>query len=528
MPAQETVRAAIVALRGTWAHRRLGLLVSWLVGVAALAAALLVPAKYEASARIFANTDSILKPLMTGLTVLPNEDVRIVMLSRLLISRPNVERLVRNAGLDAQAQSDAQRDQIIDAVMKTLEIKVAPPGRDQNRDNLYTLSYRDTDPVRAKLAVSELAAMFIESSKGGKAEDTNAAKKFIEEQIVVYDTKLKEAEERLKDFRVRHAGLTPSEGKDFFRRISETATVLSQARLELREAQTARDALRRGLESADAAADPQAVAAANAAAMIAELDGRIDAMRRSLDAMLQKYTDSHPDVLGARRVIRELEEQRRLMVAASPKGPRPTTAPALNGARASESLKVSLAQAEASVASLSSRVAEYTERYNRLQASATQLPQLEAEYAQLNRDYDVHKKNYETLVARRESAAMSGELQSVAGISDFRMVDPPRVTPRPIWPNRGLLIPLALLVALISGVAAAYVASQIRPTFYDGRQLRQETGLPVLGVVSLMLSAPERAAERKGLLRFAGGTGALVGTYMATFVVVELLARRVA
>src|SRR5438309_9429763 len=75
--------------------------------------------------------------------------------------------------------------------------------------------------------------------------------------------------------------------------------------------------------------------------------------------------------------------------------------PATTGQRASETLKVSLAQAEASYASLSSRVAEYTERYDRLKAQAALVPQLEAEYAQLNRDYDVNKQNYEILVARR-------------------------------------------------------------------------------------------------------------------------------
>ena len=42
--------------------------------------------------------------------------------------------------------------------------------------------------------------------------------------------------------------------------------------------------------------------------MIADVEARIDAQKRSLDVLLQKYTDRHPDVIGAQRVIRELEE----------------------------------------------------------------------------------------------------------------------------------------------------------------------------------------------------------------------------
>jgi len=519
----ENFRIALVALRGMWAHRWLGLATAWAVGAAALAWIVVQPARYEASARIFANTDSILNPLMTGLTVQPNEDTRIAMLSRLLISRPNVEKLVQTVGLDAQARSGEDRERIVDSVMKTLQIKAA------DRDNLYTLTFRDVDPGRAKLAVETLASMFMESRKGSKVEDTIAAKKFIDEQIAVYETKLQEAENRLKEFKLRYSGLTPEEGKDFFARMSETNALLSQARLELREAETAREAFRRGLASEEtAAADPGAGASAGASGKLAEVDARIDSQRRNLDSMLQRYTESHPDVLGARRVIQELEEQRRQLIATNRKSGVSAIQPATTGQRASETLKVSLAQAEASVASLSSRVAEYAERYDRLKAQAALVPQLEAEYAQLNRDYDVNKKNYESLVARRESATISAQMQSVAGVSDFRLVDPPRVSPSPVWPNSRVLAPLALIFALAAGLLAAYLANEARPTFYDGRSLREACGLPLLGVVSMIVSEPRRRAERSSMFWFLGGVGALLGTYLASFIVLQMLTARLA
>jgi polysaccharide chain length determinant protein (PEP-CTERM system associated) len=518
----EKFRIAVVSVRGMWAHRWVGLATAAAVGAAALAVIMVLPEKYEASARIFANTDSILKPLMTGLTVQPNEDMRIVMLSRLLISRPNVERLVQTVGLDAEAKSPEDREKIVDRVMKTLEIKGA--GRDNlNRDNLYTLTFRDADPARAKQTVDVLASMFIESSKGGKVEDTTSAKKFIDEQIAVYEKKLQEAENNLKEFRIRYFGMTPGEGKDFFVRMSETNALLSQARLELREAERGREAIRRGLESEEASVGSGTGTAQSPAGMLAEIDARIDSMRRSLDTMLQKYTDQHPDVVGAHRVIRELEEQRRELIATNRRSGVSVIQPATSGQRASETLKVSLAQAEASVASLSSRVAEYADRYNRLKASASLVPQLEAEYAQLNRDYDVNKKNYESLVARRESATISGEMQSVAGVSDFRLVDPPRVSPRPVWPNRTVLVPLALLLSLAAGVVAAYIANEVRRTFYDGRSLREASGLPLLGVVSMVVNEAKRQAERRSLFRFLGGVGALVGTYLVSFVVLQMM-----
>jgi polysaccharide chain length determinant protein (PEP-CTERM system associated) len=510
----ENLRHAVLSLRGMWSHRRLGLATAWAVGVTALAAIAVVPAKYEASARVFANTDSILKPLMTGLTVQPNDDMRIVMLSRLLISRPNVERLVRTVGMDAQSTSREEHDRIVDNVMKGLEIRAA------GRDNLYTLTFRDVDPHRAKEAVAVLAQMFIESSRG--VEDANLAKKFIDEQIAVYEKKLQEAEDRLKDFRLRYFGLTPGAGKDFFVRMSEMNVQLSQARQELREAEKARDAFKRGLAAEEAAVETRS-GSAGPGVLIAEVDARIDSMKRNLDTMLQRYTESHPDVQGTRRVIRELEEQRRELVAQTHLAGVSVIQPATTGQRASETLKVSLAQAEASVASLSARVAEYNERYNRLKEQAHLLPQLDAEYAQLNRDYDVNKKQYETLVTRRESAAISGEMQSVGGVSDFRLVDPPRVSPTPVAPNPRLLVPLALIGALVAGLIAAYIANEARPTFYDARTLREACGLPLLGVVSLVMSDARRRSERRAVYRYVAAVGALVIVFASGFVAMQMM-----
>ena len=104
-------------------------------------------------------------------------------------------------------------------------------------------------------------------------------------------------------------------------------------------------------------------------------------------------------------------------------------------------------------------------------------PQMEAELAQLNRDYEINRKNYEDLVARRESIAMSGQLESASSLADFRVIDPPRANPRPVAPNRALLMPLALLAALGAGLGVAFLMSQVRPVFFEAGSLRTATDL---------------------------------------------------
>jgi polysaccharide chain length determinant protein (PEP-CTERM system associated) len=512
----EIFRQVLIISRGMWRYRWIGLSAAWVVGVVCAVGVMFIPDRYEASARIFVNTASILKPLMMGITVTPNDDSRIAMLSRVVISRPNVEKLIQMVGLDAEVKSKDGYEKLIDSVTKTLVIKTA------GRDNLYTLSYRDVQPERAKRVVQVFSSIFIESGQGGKSDDTDAARKFIDEQIVVYEKKLQEAEARLKDFKLKYLGITPGEGQGYFTRLSEANVQLNRAQLELREAENSRDAYRRQLASEDVAPPGGNPLSSLSSSAITDIDARIDAMRRNLDSLLQKYTENHPDVVGAQRVIKELEDQRRQIVASRPRDSGVASVYAPSGPRASEQLKVSLAGAEASVASLRARVAEYSIRYNQLKSAATQMPQLEAEFAQLNRDYDVNKKNYESLVSKRESANISSDMQSVSGVADFRTIDPPRVSPNPVAPNRKLLFPIALLVAIAAGFGAAFVAREVRPAFYDGRSLSEATGLPILGTVSMILSEPRKKQERNSIFRFATGAGALVGFYAVGFVALSV------
>ena len=78
----DVIRQAGVMLKAAWSYRWVGVAVAWLVGVIGAGVVLRVPDKYEASARIYVDTQSILKPLMAGLAVQPNVEQQVMMLSR--------------------------------------------------------------------------------------------------------------------------------------------------------------------------------------------------------------------------------------------------------------------------------------------------------------------------------------------------------------------------------------------------------------------------------------------------------------
>ncbi len=498
--------------RALWAYRWWGLATAIGVGIAGIAVILAIPRQYEATARVYVDTQSILKPLMQGLAVQPNVDQQVAMMGRTLLNRPNLERVARLSDLDLKATTPAERSGIVDGLEKALKFE----GVSRNArasDNLYTIRYENADPKSAQRVVQSLLNIFVESNLGDKRRDSEQARRFIDEQIKQYEKKLLESEEKLKDFKLRHLDVMPNLAQGYVQRTGELQRQQADARLELQQAELARDAMQRQLTGERPSIAGGAVAPA-APALRTELDLRIDAARARLDDLRTRFTEQHPDVIGSRRVLATLEAER----AAAAANPETATA----GARAAQianpvyqELRLRLADAEARVATARARLSNVERQLAQTRDAARTIPKVEAEYVQLNRDYEVDKRNYDQLIARRESAQLAGEMESAGALSDFRVVDPPRVSEEPVKPNRPLLFTAAFFVSILAGLSAAWMRDQLRPTFFDLRALRNATDLPVFGGVSYVSNAASRARERLSTVLFSGGALLYLGAFGA-------------
>ena len=516
----EILQQVLDNLRGMWHRRWIGLTAAWIAAIIGVAVVYKIPERYEASARVYVDTESLLKPLLAGLAIQPNVDQQVHLISRTLISRPNVEKLIRMADLDLKVTSNADREALIDQVSST--IKLSGGGTSSNTTNLYVISYRDPSPDRARKVVQSLLAIFVESSLGDKQQDSRSAVKFLDEQIKHYEESLRAAENRMKDFKLKYMGFGQRDGQDYFARLGQTRSDLDAARLELQAAEQSRDAYKKELAGEvptiiSDTPDPRLTE-------VPELDARIAALKKETDDLRRKYTDQHPDVVAALRLMTQLEEQRKTELEERKKSAAANPQQPVDRNPVFQQLRISLADAEANVASARAKLAAYDSKYRALQAQAQLAPKIEEEFSQLNRDYDVQKKTYENLTSRREAAAMGMGVQDAGG-AQFRVIDPPRVSPNPVAPNRVLLLAAAFAAAVLFGLAASFVASQVMPTFHDSRVLRDATRRPILGMVSMLPSAAFNRMRRRRAVLFAGGLSGLVASFAAVLVLAILSAR---
>ncbi len=191
-----------------------------------------------------------------------------------------------------------------------------------------------------------------------------------------------------------------------------------------------------------------------------------------------------------------------------------------------QQLTISLTTAEANVAAMKARVAEYDRRYNELRAAANAAPEVEAEYTQLTRDYEGTKARYDKLLERRESAQISGDVEESESGIIFRVIDPPQATSIPVAPNRLLQNTLVLLAALGAGVGVALLISQLRPTFGDKSRLELVSGLRVLGTVVMAWTDAQKVRRARELSAFLASVAGLFSIYAVIMAVVVMTVSR--
>jgi polysaccharide chain length determinant protein (PEP-CTERM system associated) len=505
----ELTAVILTFLKAIGKYRWYAVIISWVVAIVGWTVVYFLPNDYQASARVYVDTQSILKPLLSGMTTLPNLEQQVVFMRRTLISRPNVERVMRMVDLDVKSSNAKDQEKMVDELVAQIKILGT------ERDDIYTITYNNPNPKLGKDVVQSLLTIFVEGSFGGKKQDSEKAVQFIDDQIKSYEEKLAAAETSMKDFKIRNMGLLPRQGGDYSSKMSELSDSLNQAKLELLEAEQARNAIKRQIAGEDPA-PLTSTELADPADVNPELEARISGLVKQLDTLRMQYTEEHPDIVAAKRLLEQLEARKK----EEAKKKKRRVDPGANYSPMLQQMNVSLSVAEARVASLKARVDEYNSRLGRLRSQSFAAPDVEAQLSQLNRDYQVNRDNYQKLVERREAAKLSGDLSSATDMLTFRVIDPPTVPLTPAGPNRPRLFSMVFAAALVAGLAVALLMSQVRPTFLSQAALRDVTGVPILGSISMNWTNEQKVKRKRRLYALGAAVFVLFGAYSGVMAVI--------
>lgn len=430
--------------------------------LAILYVALNWPKYYVSQAAIIKDVTNVIEPLLRGTAevaqVNKNETIKDLILSRRLM-----DRVMARVNPDIANMTPDEQEMEFLRLRRGLQV-----GTEASNRNITTLSFMSSDADDAYETLKAVVSVFVEDRMAEKQKVTYEAHNFISEQVVKYKKRLEKAEEKLKDFRSRNIDASEQVVKN---RIAELAGEIQNLRLAIQESEEKIRTTKSQLEE-----ESQNV---SQRARLKTLTERRTVLSEQLDQLRLTYQDSYPDIVALKNQIFELEQKIDEYRSAFSITGQVSELPLL------EELRKQLSTAEVDLRTQRRRMASLEELLEQEYKVAERVASNQAELMDLTRDYDVTKKVYEEMLARKENANITLALNDEGQGESYKILEPPTYPLQPAGIPAILIFLAAPVVALAAPVGLAVAFVILDPRLRSVALLTQKLpeGVPLLGAV---------------------------------------------
>lgn len=483
-------------LHGLWRYRWSSLLIAWIVGVLGWLVIYALPNQYVAKTAVHIDTSSIMKPLLKGLAVETDPAEQLQVMTRVLLSRDNLLVVMRETDMDLAVDTPEEREEMVQELAGKIWLSSGSKRRGVQA-SIYEIGYESPSPEMAYKVVSTLLNTLIEDTLSSGRTDTVMAQDFLTEQIIEYEKRLAGSEKRMAEFQKKNVGFMPNEKGGYYARLQRSEEEISGTKSQLRLAKQRHAGLQQQLSGETAVTG----------GITPESAAKLREYQERLDDLLMQFTNEHPDVQAMRQRIARSKASMAAGSDLAGGGSLDKTSVLY------QELKIQESNARLEVGKLQIMLAEQQRNLEELQQSIDIIPQVEADMAKLDRDYQLNKDRYLSLVERRESAKLAQKVEQNSNEITFKVVDAPVIPLIPSAPNRPLLLAGILVVALGAGAAWSVLMFLLFPTFVDFKQLRKAIDLPVLGTVRLQMTGEQVRHRKTQLTSFLLAMSLLIGVF---------------
>ena len=343
-----------------------------------------------------------------------------------------------------------------------------------------------------------LTSFFVDENVRASQEQSEATTHFLDSQVGALGQALSDSEAKVRAYEAQHEGSLPQQLQSNLQILNGIQSQLQAAQSTHERAlqqQTYLNSLQKQYETMGDSAD-----------VPSSLDNQLESARAQLADLRARYTDDHPDIRKLKESIAGLEKLKKDM-----------------GAEAKEKLETntaSMAQVQAMTPQVQLQnqikvnkmeLQTSTEQIQRLeqagqmyQARLNATPAVEAEMSDMMRDFGNMKKEYLDLLAKKQNSTLATSLEKQQQGAQFRVIDPPSLPDKPVFPDRFKFslaaIGVGFALAVLFGFGSEFLDDRIR----SEQALNEAVSLPILvDIPALPTPAEIRAARWKPWLAVA-------------------------
>ncbi len=476
------------------------LFVAWLL---VWGASWVIPPRYKSSTQIL-----VQQPSATQDYVAPNigddMEARLESIKQQVESSTRLLLIIDKLHLYKGAHDPAAQDAEVAQMRNDIKIDLV---RDPQRNDIsaFTVTYTAKDPHLAQRVTGELTDLFIGENSKARMEESVGTTSFIEKQLADASAELADEEAKVRAFESEHEGDLPTQQAGNLQILAGLQAQLQNEQSSLNTAKQQRVYLQAMIEqerNAQAKGITTGTEAPGNGGMsdLAYVNQQLATMRAQLSELSSHYTDKYPDVRALKIQIAKTEAIRDNLLAArkSEVGKPGDGDPAM-----SASMRQLQGQLQANQLEIANREATIEDLKNRLSGYQARLniePGVESQLADLTRDYDQAKANYDGLLKKRDESVLATNMEQLQQGERFTMLDPPSLPLSPDFPNHLKFCGIGVAIGLLLGFMIAGVFEFLDDRLYREKEIKALLPVPVISEVPSIVTAQDARKTKTSLV----------------------------
>lgn len=428
----------------------------------ALAAAYLIPPRYESSATVLVESQQIPVELVQS-TVTSNPNQRITIIKQRVMTRNNLLSIIDKYDVFKEERKRLSVTKLVEQMQKLVAVEVITAGGRRGANTIaFKVSFQHEDPGVAAKVANELVTLFLSENVRTRTARATETTEFLKREaeklkealvaaetaISIYKSKNQENLPEHLNLRLSMLERTQAEIKSLEQQISALREERRYLDVELVSAETATNVADQKLEKEKS-----------------ETEGELDHLKDVLAETSVRLTDAHPDIRSLKRRIEllknrlaneeddSLEENTIEIKSKKSDGniPNPLV----------QRLKIRISSNNETIQKLQEDLNQLRVKTTDIEARILKTPEVERGLVTLTRNHREIAEKYTELEAKQGKAQLSQNLEEEKKAERFILLEPPVLPTEPVWPNRVKIFAIGGFLAFASGIGTALLVELV-------------------------------------------------------------------
>jgi succinoglycan biosynthesis transport protein ExoP len=399
-----------------------------LLAVAGIVVVSLIPNQYKATTTILVDPQKIPERYVAS-TITTDLNAHMSTLTQQVLSATRLQEVIDDEHLYADLRGRKSREQLLDYMRSKIKIDLKQAS--EQGISSFSISYIDKDRWQVASVTNRLASRFIDWNLRNRQQQATVTTQFLSTELQQAKNSLEQQESALQAFRMQHIGSTPDQLNVNVQTISRL-----QSDVQSNVDSISRLDEERILLTQQRRVDTRDPSALNERDRLLQERSRLE---NDLQNLRRQYTDTYPDVVNDEAQLKSLNARMANM-------PEPASG---SLAMYDSATQMRLGLIDKQMERHKEQIGSLQQQIGSYQGKVQSVPVLETRLAELTRNYETSRQNYQSLLDKRLSAGMSEDLEKKQQSESFTILDPASTPEKPFAPKRIPLIGAAVLVAIL-------------------------------------------------------------------------------